>query len=42
MYNTYFIVCLYVCLNVLYSYPDEMERFVWQLFDVIALDEDLQ
>ena len=24
------------------SLPSEMEKFVWQLFDVIASDEDLQ
>ena len=29
----------WVCV---YSYPNEMEQFVWQLFDVIASDEDLQ
>ena len=31
-----------LCIHILDSYPDEMEQFVWQLFDVIASDEDLQ
>ena len=44
--NNYFdvlrtFVYMYVCISVC-SYPNEMEQFVWQLFNVISSDEDLQ